>query len=117
MRQSPVRLLFLSSVASCSILELEYFAILLNELLGVAIQLVHDFLPDVDVQVDLDRFVGGVDLAGMGAIDNDPLAFAQPSDIEIRTSLPKTRSGKIVRRYLKAVELGQDPGDLSTLAD
>jgi acetyl-CoA synthetase len=43
--------------------------------------------------------------------------IAQPSDIEIRTSLPKTRSGKIVRRYLKAVELGQDPGDLSTLAD
>ncbi len=33
------------------------------------------------------------------------------------TSLPKTRSGKIVRRYLKAVELGEDPGDLSTLAD
>jgi len=43
--------------------------------------------------------------------------IAQPSEIEIRDSLPKTRSGKIVRRYLKAVELGQDPGDLSTLAD
>ncbi|HVI74749.1 MAG TPA: acetate--CoA ligase, partial [Anaeromyxobacteraceae bacterium] len=43
--------------------------------------------------------------------------IATPSDVEIRTSLPKTRSGKIVRRYLKAVELGQDPGDLSTLAD
>jgi len=44
-------------------------------------------------------------------------AIATPSDVEIRTSLPKTRSGKIVRRYLRAVELGQDPGDLSTLAD
>ena len=43
--------------------------------------------------------------------------IAQPSDIEIRTSLPKTRSGKIVRRFLKAQELGEDPGDLSTLAD
>jgi len=43
--------------------------------------------------------------------------IAQPSEIEIRDSLPKTRSGKIVRRYLKAVELGEDPGDLSTLAD
>ena len=32
-------------------------------------------------------------------------------------SLPKTRSGKIVRRYLKAQEMGEDPGDLSTLAD
>ncbi|MDQ1347456.1 MAG: hypothetical protein QG573_827, partial [Acidobacteriota bacterium] len=29
----------------------------------------------------------------------------------------KTRSGKIVRRFLKAQELGEDPGDLSTLAD
>ena len=43
--------------------------------------------------------------------------IAQPSEIELRTSLPKTRSGKIVRRYLKAMELGEDPGDLSTLAD
>jgi acetyl-CoA synthetase len=43
--------------------------------------------------------------------------IATPSDIEIRKSLPKTRSGKIVRRYLKAVEMGEDPGDLSTLAD
>jgi acetyl-CoA synthetase len=43
--------------------------------------------------------------------------IAVPSDIEVRTSLPKTRSGKIVRRYLKAVEMGEDPGDLSTLAD
>ena len=43
--------------------------------------------------------------------------IATPADIEIRTALPKTRSGKIVRRYLKAVEMGEDPGDLSTLAD
>jgi acetyl-CoA synthetase len=44
-------------------------------------------------------------------------AIATPATIEIRTSLPKTRSGKIVRRALKAEALGQDPGDLSTLAD
>jgi len=43
--------------------------------------------------------------------------IATPSEIEIRDSLPKTRSGKIVRRYLKAVAMGEDPGDLSTLAD
>ena len=43
--------------------------------------------------------------------------IAQPSEIEIRDSLPKTRSGKIVRRLLKAQSLGEDPGDLSTLAD
>jgi acetyl-CoA synthetase len=43
--------------------------------------------------------------------------IAQPSEIEIADSLPKTRSGKIVRRLLKARSLGEDPGDLSTLAD
>ena len=43
--------------------------------------------------------------------------IAQPAEIEVRSARPKTRSGKIVRRYLKAVELGEDPGDLSTLAD
>ncbi|PKN56655.1 MAG: acetate--CoA ligase [Deltaproteobacteria bacterium HGW-Deltaproteobacteria-14] len=43
--------------------------------------------------------------------------IATPAEIELRETLPKTRSGKIVRRYLKAVELGDDPGDLSTLAD
>ena len=43
--------------------------------------------------------------------------IAMPSEIEICASLPKTRSGKILRRALKAQALGQDPGDLSTLAD
>jgi len=43
--------------------------------------------------------------------------IATPSDVEVKGSLPKTRSGKIMRRYLKAVEMGQDPGDLSTMAD
>jgi acetyl-CoA synthetase len=43
--------------------------------------------------------------------------IATPSEIELRQSLPKTRSGKIMRRYLKAVELGHDPGDVSTMAD
>jgi acetyl-CoA synthetase len=43
--------------------------------------------------------------------------IATPSEIEFRTTLPKTRSGKIVRRLLKAESLGQDAGDLSTLAD
>jgi len=38
-----------------------------------------------------------------------------PSAIEFRERLPKTRSGKIMRRLLKAEELGVDPGDLTTL--
>jgi acetyl-CoA synthetase len=31
--------------------------------------------------------------------------------------LPKTRSGKIMRRVLKAVVTGKDPGDISTIED
>ena len=38
-----------------------------------------------------------------------------PREIEFRDSLPKTRSGKIMRRLLKARELGLPEGDLSTL--
>ncbi|KAF5069136.1 Acetyl-coenzyme A synthetase [anaerobic digester metagenome] len=41
--------------------------------------------------------------------------IAMPSEIEFMDSLPKTRSGKIMRRVLKARELGMDPGDLSSL--
>jgi acetyl-CoA synthetase len=43
--------------------------------------------------------------------------IAVPREIDIVVSLPKTRSGKIMRRVLKAKELGQDPGDISTLEE
>jgi acetyl-CoA synthetase len=43
--------------------------------------------------------------------------IAKPEHIEIVDSLPKTRSGKIMRRVLKAKALGQDPGNLSTLEE
>jgi acetyl-CoA synthetase len=43
--------------------------------------------------------------------------LAMPQEIEFRDRLPKTRSGKILRRYLRALEWGQDAGDLSTLED
>lgn len=38
-----------------------------------------------------------------------------PKEIDFRSNLPKTRSGKIMRRLLKARELGLPEGDLSTL--
>lgn len=43
--------------------------------------------------------------------------IAVPKEVEVVTALPKTRSGKIMRRVLKAKELGQDPGDISTLEE
>jgi acetyl-CoA synthetase len=44
-------------------------------------------------------------------------AAVAPKEIEFRDRLPKTRSGKIMRRLLKAEETGEPVGDLSTLDD
>ncbi len=43
--------------------------------------------------------------------------IAKPSTVDFVDNLPKTRSGKIMRRVLKAQVLGEDVGDLSTLAE
>ncbi|MBF6594059.1 MAG: acetate--CoA ligase [Thermaceae bacterium] len=43
--------------------------------------------------------------------------IATPSELILLDKLPKTRSGKILRRLLKAQEMGKDPGDLSTLEE
>jgi len=43
--------------------------------------------------------------------------IAVPQEIEFVDRLPKTRSGKIMRRVLKAKEMGIDPGDISTLEE
>jgi acetyl-CoA synthetase len=56
-------------------------------------------------------------------LKRDILAFARkrlgavvaPKEIEFVTDLPRTRSGKIMRRLLKARELGLPQGDTSTL--
>jgi AMP-binding enzyme C-terminal domain len=44
-------------------------------------------------------------------------AIARPAAIHIVKSLPRTRSGKIVRRAIQAVVEGKNLGDLSTLED
>ncbi|MBI5324932.1 MAG: acetate--CoA ligase [Ignavibacteriae bacterium] len=43
--------------------------------------------------------------------------IAKPESVEFVDSLPKTRSGKIMRRVLKAKIMGIDPGNLSTLEE
>jgi acetyl-CoA synthetase len=43
--------------------------------------------------------------------------IAAPGEVAFIEKLPKTRSGKIVRRLLKAQEMGRDAGDLSTLEE
>ena len=53
----------------------------------------------------------------MGFVRTKLAAAVAPREIEIIDSLPKTRSGKIMRRLLKARELGLPEGDTSTLEE
>jgi acetyl-CoA synthetase len=50
-------------------------------------------------------------------VQNEIGPIAKPEFIVFVESLPKTRSGKIMRRVLKARALGQDEGDISTLEE
>ncbi len=59
---------------------------------------------------ELNRELLGFARARLGAV-------VAPKEIEFKPSLPKTRSGKIVRRLLKARELGLPEGDVSTLEE
>ena len=53
----------------------------------------------------------------MKIVDAKLGALARPAKIYIVNLLPKTRSGKIVRRALQAISEGRDPGDISTMED
>jgi acetyl-CoA synthetase len=44
-------------------------------------------------------------------------AIARPRHVIIVPDMPKTRSGKIMRRVLAAISNGQDPGDVPTIAN
>lgn len=44
-------------------------------------------------------------------------AIAKPSTVHFVTVLPKTRSGKLLRRTIQALAEGRDPGDLTTIED
>ena len=44
-------------------------------------------------------------------------AIARPRRIMIVPDMPKTRSGKIMRRVLAAISNNEDAGDISTLAN
>jgi propionyl-CoA synthetase len=53
----------------------------------------------------------------MRVVDQQLGALARPTAIYIVNLLPKTRSGKIVRRALQAIAENRDPGDISTMED
>lgn len=64
------------------------------------------FIADADMELKIMNFIRK---------KLSPLAM--PQEIEYRDSLPKTRSGKIMRRVLHAEEWGEEIGDISTLED
>src|SRR5207253_1114810 len=53
----------------------------------------------------------------MAVVDKQLGAVARPSHVHFVTLLPKTRSGKMLRRSIQAICEGRDPGDLTTIED
>jgi len=52
-----------------------------------------------------------------GTVDSILGAIGRPARVHFVTGLPKTRSGKMLRRSLQALAEGRDPGDLTTIDD
>jgi propionyl-CoA synthetase len=50
-------------------------------------------------------------------VDQNLGAIARPKRVHFVTGLPKTRSGKMLRRSIQALAEGRDPGDLTTIDD
>ena len=53
----------------------------------------------------------------MKVVDEQLGAVARPARVRFVSVLPKTRSGKLLRRAIQAVCEGRDPGDLTTMED
>jgi propionyl-CoA synthetase len=53
----------------------------------------------------------------MAAVDAQLGAIGRPARVHFVSLLPKTRSGKLLRRSIQALAEGRDPGDLTTLED
>jgi propionyl-CoA synthetase len=53
----------------------------------------------------------------MKVVDDQLGAVARPARVRFVQTLPKTRSGKLLRRAIQAVCEGRDPGDLTTMED
>ncbi len=53
----------------------------------------------------------------MDTVDRQLGAIARPGAVHFVTLLPKTRSGKLLRRAIQALAEGRDPGDLTTIED
>ncbi len=77
-----------------------------GEIVKAFVALQDGYEPSEELEKDIYNFV-----------KTELAAHAAPREIEFKDKLPKTRSGKIMRRVLKAWELDLPTGDLSTMAD
>ncbi len=77
-----------------------------GEIIKAFISLREGYSPSDELKADISRYV-----------KENLSAHAAPREIEFKDKLPKTRSGKIMRRVLKAWELNLPTGDLSTIED
>ncbi|MFX3633373.1 MAG: acetate--CoA ligase [Candidatus Pristimantibacillus sp.] len=77
-----------------------------GEIIKAFIALREGYSPSEELKQDIAQFVK----VGLSA-------HAAPREIEFKDKLPKTRSGKIMRRVLKAWELNLPTGDLSSIED
>jgi acetyl-CoA synthetase len=76
------------------------------EVVKAFITLKPGFKPDKELELEIMNF-----------IRRKLSPMAMPQEIEYMDKLPKTRSGKIMRRVLRAKEWGEEIGDVSTLED
>jgi propionyl-CoA synthetase len=63
------------------------------------------------------ELAAALEKAVMATVDREIGAIARPSRVHFVTVLPKTRSGKLLRRSIQAICEGRDPGDLTTIED
>ncbi len=63
------------------------------------------------------ELAGSLEREIMATVDREIGAIARPAKVRFVTVLPKTRSGKLLRRSIQAICEGRDPGDLTTIED
>jgi propionyl-CoA synthetase len=73
-------------------------------------------LKDPDAHAQPDRKLA---LEGeiMAVVDKSLGAVARPARVHLVAALPKTRSGKVLRRSIQALCEDRDPGDLTTIEE
>ena len=101
--------------------ELESACLVVTEIAEAAVVPVSDELkgtvPDIYVSLKPGVEAAGVEGKVQGAIEVNIGKIARPKNVYVVPDMPKTRSGKIMRRVLAAISNGQNVGDVTTLAN